>query len=258
MSGTGFGLTRLLRLPSFCVSYTVAVVAPLALLVWAFVDARFWDTAHTFLGIIRIESPRVETLAVAWRWHGFRLLIMASVTAISVLTAAIISGRLFIGTRQDRSLLSWMLAILLIGVWSGALLGVTRYSDAQLRYRLRRDLWRYRIVADVITSAGKVPSSAKTDFGEIRCSSFDTDRFPAAFLPNNRYSIHEQVQGIWTLDNGALLFTTYPSRVALEFHPRGTRPAQRYSTQKFGFNGILNMPLEELGDGWFLGRRHQP
>jgi hypothetical protein len=252
-------LTRLLRVPSFRISYTIAVAAPLALLAWAFVDSWFWYTVRTVWGLTGIGQPRLgeNTFAAGWHIFGPRLLILPSLVTVAALTSVIVFVRLFVGTKRDRSLLSWMLVILLIGVWSGVLLGVVRYPETQICYRLRRDLWRYKIVADVITAAGRIPASAKTEIGEIGGHS-DADRFPAAFFPHDRRSIHEDIQKIWTLEEGALLFTIFPSRVALEFHPRGTRPAERFSTIKHGFDGLIVVPFEELGEGWFLVRRHQP
>jgi hypothetical protein len=251
-------IRRLGQWASFRVAYTVSLLSPLAVLGWAFLDAWFWKTMGVVGGFAGFGPAHVDTFSAAWHWNGARLLILPSLIAISALAAAIVVVRLLLGTKRDRSLLSWMLAMLLIGVWCGVLLGVVRYPDAQLRYRLRRDMWRFQTVADTITTAGRIPASAKTEIGEIRCGSFDTDRFPGGFLPHNRRSIHEDVQGIWTLDDGALLFTIYPSRIALEFHPRRTRPSQRFSTRKHGFHGIHVPSFADLGGGWFLVRRDQP
>jgi hypothetical protein len=246
--------------PPFRISYIVGFLAPLALLTWAFVDAWFWHTIRTVWGLVGMGSPHVDpnTFGTAWNLFGVRVLVLPSLVTIAAFSGVVVLLRLFIGTKRDRSLLSWMLVILLIGVWCGALLGIAKYPDAQVRYRLRRDLWRYRIVADVITSAGKIPASAKTEIGEIGGGTDDTNRFPCGFRPHKRRSIHEDIQKIWTLDDGALLFTIFPSRVAIEFHPRGTRPSPRFSTIKYGFDGIIALPFEEFGDGWFLVRRNQP
>jgi hypothetical protein len=206
-----------------------------------------------------IESSPIgqTTFATGWHFYGARLLILPSLLTVAALAAVVVFRRLIIGTKRDRSLLSWMLMILLIGVWTGVLFALVRYPDAQILYRLRRDLWRYKIVAEAITTAGEIPASVETEIGEVRNGAFNTDRFPAAFRPYEHRSIHEDISSIWTLDDGALLFTVRPSRVALEFHPRGTRPGERFSMIKEGFRAI-NVPFAELGDGWFIVRRHQP
>ena len=246
---------RVLRVPSFRVAYAVSLLPPLALLGWAFVDAHFWNTVHNSWLIVGI-GQRDTTFSMVWKNCG-DLLVMGSLITVGAVAAVIVAIRLFIGTKGDRSLLSWLLATVLVGVWAGALLGVVRYPNAQVRYRLRRDLWRFQTVATAITAAGRIPRSAKTKIGEIQCETVDTDRWPSYFLPQSRRSIHEDVAGIWTLDDGALLFTVYPGRVALEFHPHGTQPHPRYSKPKYGLEGIIVPCLEELGDGWFLVKCHK-
>jgi hypothetical protein len=69
-----FGLTRLFRIPSFRIAYTIGLIVPLTLLIWAFVDAHFWNAIHTFLGIVGIESSFTDTFATAWKTFGGRLL----------------------------------------------------------------------------------------------------------------------------------------------------------------------------------------
>jgi hypothetical protein len=235
-------------------AYAVSLLPPLALLGWAFADAHFWNAMHLYrLALVR-RDPNNHLISIAWRTFGDRLLILTILITVAVVAGVIIAFRLFIGARQDRSLFSWMLATLLIALWSGSLFAVVRYPDLQLRYRLRRDMWRYKIVADAITAAGRIPASTKTEIGEIHCETVDTDRFPSYFRADD-YSVHEEIAKIWTLDDGALLFTIYPGRVALEFHPQGTRPSQRYSKPKSGLDGIVVPCFEELGDGWFLVKR---
>jgi len=243
---------------SFRAAYIVSLMVLFFVLGWAFVDAHFWKLMGIVEGFIGIEPPHVDSFSTAWKWYGARLLILSSSIAVSVLAAAIVALRLFVGTKRDRSLLSWMLVTLLLGIWGGVLLGVARYPDAQLRYRLTRDMWRFQVVANAITAAGQIPSSARTEIGEVRRGPWDTDRWSSFFVPDSRRSIHENVEKIWTLDDGALLFTLYPSRVALEFHPRGTRPGQRFSKYKFDFDATVEHSFEDLGDGWFLVRRDQP
>jgi hypothetical protein len=256
-------LKRVLRVPSFRVAYVISLLPPLALLCWAFVDAHFWNAMRTFgrMPALMRHLPahwRRVQISEVWQPYGDRLLILTALIAVATVASVIVMVRLFHGTKRDRSLLSWMLAILLIALWSGALLGIGRYPDAQLRYRIRRDSWRYRVVADAITSAGKISRSIKTEIGEISCDTIDTDRWPSYFRPDNPTVLGEEIARVWTLDDGALLFTIYPAKIALEFHPRGKRPGQRYSKAKYGLDGVIVPCLEELGDGWFLGKRSQP
>jgi hypothetical protein len=260
MSTNVFAQKRRWRVP-FRISYAIGVIAPLALLAWAFIDAHLWNTARNaveyFPMVFHSGPPRREAISLLRTREGARLLELASLISIPVLVAMVFAVRLFVGTRSDRSLRSWMMLFLLVGLWLGVLLGVWRYPESQVRYRLRRDLWRYQIIADAITSAGEIPASAKTEIGEIRSETVDTNRYPSYFLPDARKSVYEEIARIWTLEDGALLFTIYPARVALEYHPHGTRPRQRYSTPKEGLEGITVPCFEELGDGWFLVKRQQ-
>ena len=243
---------------SSCAAYVVSLTAALFVLGWAFIDAHFGKLIGIAGGFIGVDVPHVDNFSTAWKWYGARLLILASLIAVSTLSATVVAFRLVFGTKRDRSLFYWLLVTLLLGIWAGVLLGVVRYPATQLHYRLRRDMCRFQTVATAITNAGRIPTVAKTDFGEIHCSNSDTDRWPSGFLPFDRRSIHENVDKIWTLDDGALLFTIYPSRVALEFHPRGTRPNQRFSKHKYDFDAVVDHSFKELEDGWFLVRRHQP
>jgi hypothetical protein len=216
-------LKRLLRVPSFRLAYAVNLLPLLALLCWAFADAHFWNAMRIFREIGHGGRYPDDSFSIAWRMFPDRLLFLTFLITVAVVATVIVAFRLLIGTKRDRSLFSWMLAILLIALWSGSLLAIVRSPDAQLRYRIRRDLWRYRIVADAITSAGKIPRSLQTDIGEITCDTVDTDRWPSYFRPAERTALREEIWGIWTLDDGALLFTVLPGRVALEFHPRGKK-----------------------------------
>lgn len=51
---------RLLRVPSFRISCAIGLLAPLALLAWAFVDAWFWHTIRTVGGLTGIGQPYVD------------------------------------------------------------------------------------------------------------------------------------------------------------------------------------------------------
>jgi hypothetical protein len=212
----------------------------------------------TFRFIFLAVPQPIESNPPPWRMFGDCLLVLALLVSVAVVAGVVVAIRLFIGTKRDRSLLSWMLATLLIGLWGGVLLGVVRYPDAQLRYRLSRDMWRFQTVAEAILAAGKIPPSAKTTIGEIRSQTVDTDRFLSQFVPYKRSSMLHDVRHIWTLEDGALLFTIHPSGVALEFHPRGTQPSQRFAKPKHEFDAIGVPEFEELGDGWFLVKRDQP
>jgi hypothetical protein len=250
-------IRRLISMASFRAAYFVCLVPPVAVLVWAFVDARFHHTADALAMLVRLGPRHTEVITHAWNWQGVRLLVLTSAIVISVAAGAIVVVRQFLGTPQDRSLRCWILATLLAGVCTGAVVGIVRHSDAQVRYRLRRDLWRYQIVADAITAAGKIPKALKTKIGWIRRDTVDTDRFPAYFHPDAQKSVYEEIARIWTLEDQALLFTIYPGRVALEYHPRGTRPRQQYAIKKSGLEEITVPCLDELGDGWFIVKRHR-
>jgi hypothetical protein len=245
-------------LVSFRAAYALSLAVPIVLLGWAFVDAQFWHTINTFCGIAGIRPPHTDTLTTAWNYYGDRLVILSLFLLASVTSAIVIVVRLFVGSKDNRSLRAWLLVTLLVGVWCGALIGVIRYPEAQVRYRIARDIWRFQTVADAITNAGKIPTG-RIEGGKIVSATWNTDRWPSGFLPNHQLSIHEEVFQIWTLDDGALLFTTLPSLVALEFHPHGTRPSERFSIAKDGFQlGDDLESTEDLGDGWFLVKRSRP
>jgi hypothetical protein len=259
---------KLLRVPSFRMGYITSVVVVFLFLIWMLVDSEFPSTLHFSLVDLGVRGAGMDPVVVeagiwdlmwrrAHRWNalGGRIFVFLSLGVVGCLSFATVAIRIFIGDSNGRTVLSWMLTVLLVCSWLGLYASYDRILWLGLRIRIERELPRFEKAAKPLIEEWPTENGALPEVGNYYAY---PNREPEILLfpESGGYSMRESFgHMVSRTERGGLRFDLYgfPLR-RVEYHPTGIQPSSHKgpSGELYGDSYYRLVRATRLGHEWFV------
>ncbi len=262
------GRPRWLRVPSFTVAWMLSVAVLLALIAWMFVDASLRHAIDTSLVVMRVRpNPDYDLKSrVAWDQLGGRITLLVVIVVLGVAANAVVAFRLLIGRAGGRSILAYLAATVLVGVWLSFFL---RYGELEWRgftFRLARRVPELKVLFEQLRDQWPRADGALPAVGSYRLISKLPNEPDALLLTDTRppFPIAEPLgpfmqrrsSGVIEIDLRTIVSNirngTWTGYCVIELHPTQSEPADFRQAFEHATNQCTLQGSERLGDSVYL------